>query len=125
MFQRFDAKLVAFLRALDRNNDKKWFQANKDRFSAEVQEPMLAFVEALAPRIRRISKHIVVEAKKSGGSLSRIFRDTRFSKDKSPYHTHVAAIFHHAVGKKAPAPGFFFRIDTKEVTLGPAGQAQT
>jgi len=118
VFQNFDAKLVAFLKALSRNNDKKWFQANKDRFAAEVQDPMLAFVEALEPRIRRVSKHILVEAKKSGGSISRIFRDTRFSKDKNPYHTHVAAIFRHEVGKKAPAPGFFFRVDTKEVTLG-------
>ncbi|MHC4513277.1 MAG: DUF2461 family protein, partial [Planctomycetota bacterium] len=83
MFQHFDAKLVAFLKALSKNNDKKWFQANKVRFAAEVQEPMLAFVEALEPRIRRISKHILVEAKKSGGSISRIFRDTRFSKDKN------------------------------------------
>ncbi len=118
MFQRFDAKLVAFLRALDRNNDKKWFQANKDRFSAEVQEPMLAFVEALAPRIRQISKHIVVEAKKSGGSLSRIFRDTRFSKDKSPYKTYTGVQFRHAAGKDAHAPGFYLHLQPRGVFTG-------
>ena len=60
---------------------------------------------------------------KSGGSLTRIFRDTRFGKDKSPYHTHVGMHFWHEAGEKMVTPGLFLRIDTKEVLLG-TGQHQ-
>ena len=117
-FQGFPKDLSGFLSELAKNNDKAWFDANKPRFAESVQQPMFAFMEALSPRMAKISASIVIDPKKSGGSMQRIFRDTRFSKDKSPYHTHVAAIFRHEVGKKVPAPGFYLRIDTSKVTVG-------
>jgi len=117
-FKGFDKDFVAFLEALEKNNKKAWFDANKDRFRASVQDPFLAFMEDLAPKMEKISPHIVVEPKRAGGSMARIYRDTRFSKDKSPYNTHITAIFRHEVGKKLPAPGFYLRIDTKEVVVG-------
>lgn len=117
-FTGFPKDLSKFLAELAKNNNKAWFDENKPRFAASVQEPLFAFMDSLAPRMAKISAQITIEAKKSGGSLQRIFRDTRFSKDKSPYHTHVSVIFRHEVGKKVPAPGFYLRIDTAKVTLG-------
>jgi len=117
-FQGLPKDLSKFLKELAANNDKDWFDANRQRYAGSVQAPMLELLEALAPRVGKISKSILVEPKKSGGSLSRIFRDTRFSKDKSPYHTNVSLILRHAVGKNVSAPGFYLRIDTSNVMIG-------
>ena len=117
-FPGFPRDFSKFLKDLAKNNEKGWFDENKPRFVASVQEPFLDFMEYLAPRMSKISKSILVVPKKAGGSMQRIYRDTRFSKDKSPYHTHVAAIFRHESGKKQPAPGFYLRVDSKEVLVG-------
>lgn len=117
-FAGFPKDLTKFLRELDKNNDREWFETNRRRFADSVEGPMLEFLAALAPRVRKISKHITVEAKKSGGSLQRIFRDTRFSKDKRPYNTQVSARMRHAVGKDVAAPGFYFRIGPEDVHVG-------
>ena len=94
-FVGFDADLVQFLKDLDANNNREWFNANKARFEASVQGPLLDLIEALAPRLAKISPHIIADPRKVGGSLMRIYRDTRFSKDKSPYKTYMAAQFRH------------------------------
>jgi len=80
-------ELFAFLRELATNNDREWFAANKARYVAEVQEPALALVEDVGLRLPDVSRHFVADARTSGGSLFRIHRDIRFSKDKSPYKT--------------------------------------
>ena len=121
MGERFDGLgkgLVAFLRDLEKNNKREWFQKNKERYQECVQEPMLAFIRALAPKLERFAPHIVASDSKTGGSLMRIHRDVRFSKDKRPYNTHVSAQFRHERGKNVHAPGFYVRIDPKEVWLG-------
>ncbi len=121
MAERFEGLgkgLVAFLRDLERNNKREWFQKNKARYQECVQEPMLAFIRALAPKLEGFAPHIVASDSKTGGSLMRIHRDVRFSKDKRPYNTHASAQFRHERGKAGPAPGFYVRIDTKEVWLG-------
>lgn len=110
--------LPKFLKELEKNNDKAWFEANKSRFQENVQGALIDFLGELAPHVKKLSPHILVEPKKSGGSLMRIFRDTRFSKDKSPYHTHVSFALRHEEGKPLPAPGYFLRVDTKTVHLG-------
>ncbi len=117
-FKGLPKDLSNFLAELGANNNKAWFDENKPRFASSVQEPLFAFMDLLAPRMAKISANISIDPRKSGGSLQRIFRDTRFSKDKSPYHTHVAAIFRHEAGKKVPAPGFYLRIDTSAATVG-------
>jgi len=115
---RFEKSLFDFLAALAKNNNKAWFEKNKPRFAAELQEPVLAFVGAVGPEIARVSKHITAVPKKSGGSMSRIFRDVRFSKDKSPYHTHVSVMLRHASAGKEPAPGFYLHLSAAESFLG-------
>ena len=112
----FSRKTFAFLRDLERNNHKDWFHENKARYEADALEPMLAFIRDLEPRLAKIAPHIAVSDKKVGGSMMRIYRDTRFSKDKSPYNTHLGARFHHA--KSKAGPGFYVRITAKECWLG-------
>ena len=114
----FSPGLLTFLRDLDRNNNRNWFEQNKYRYEAEVREPALEFIRLMAPRIRKLSKHMMASDKKVGGSLMRIHRDVRFSRDKQPYKTNVGIQFRHAAGKDVHAPGFYFHVDPKSVFLG-------
>src|SRR5881398_2805321 len=110
--------LFAFLAELRRHNDRVWFNANKDRYLAEVRDPMLAFIASIAAPLARISRHLVVDPRPSGGSLMRIYRDTRFSRDKTPYKTNVGIHF----GLKAPrdfeAPGYYLHLEPGSVFMG-------
>ena len=117
-FEGFDADLIAFLGEIAENNDKTWFDANRKRFQNSVQAPCLALVRAIAPGLEAISPHVVADDRKSGGSMMRIFRDTRFSKDKRPYNTHVSFRFRVAGEKGAPRPGFYLRITADTLTVG-------
>ncbi len=117
-FSGFDPDLIQFLKDLEKNNDKKWFEKNKKRFEESVQIPMLQFIEAMEPRLRNITSHLVAIPKKTGGSLSRIYRDVRFSKDKTPFHNYVMAKFIHEVGKNHPSAGFFIKIEPDQVCFG-------
>ena len=89
----FTADLFGFLAELGRHNDRAWFAAHKERYQRDVRDPMLRFIEAAAQPLRRISGAIVADPRPMGGSLFRIYRDTRFSKDKSPYKTNVGRAF--------------------------------
>lgn len=114
----FGPSLLTFLRELDRNNTRTWFERNKHRYEAEVREPALEFIRLMVPRIQKISKHLVASDKKVGGSLMRVHRDVRFSRDKRPYKTNLGIQFRHAAGKDVHAPGFYFHVDPKSVFLG-------
>ena len=98
-FSGFPADFFEFFKQLSKNNNRDWFNDNKSRFQASVQEPMSEFIEAMQPHLAGISKHYVADPKPHGGSMFRIYRDTRFSKDKTPYKTHAACHFRHAAGK--------------------------
>ena len=91
----FGPELFSFLEDLQANNDREWFAANRDRYEEHLLEPALAFIDAFAPRLEKISPHFRADARPSGGSLFRIYRDTRFSKDKRPYKTNVGIHFRH------------------------------
>ncbi len=117
-FAGFKKPLFNFIDDLIDNNNREWFNANKDRYKQDVVAPMVDFIEAIGPKLRKVSKHYVANPKPHGGSLFRIYRDTRFSKDKRPYKEHVAAHFRHEAGKDAHAPGFYFHIQPDEVFFG-------
>jgi len=106
----FDRKLFRFLQELEANNDRKWFEKNKPRYIEEVRDPILAFVSDFGPRLQKISKHIVADPRPNGGSMFRIYRDTRFSKDKTPYKTYASAQFRHEAYKDAYAPCFYLHL---------------
>jgi uncharacterized protein (TIGR02453 family) len=114
----FGPGLMRFLRDLDANNNRAFFEANKDRYEEQVRGPALDFIRAIAPHIEKLSPHLVASDKKVGGSLMRIYRDVRFSKDKTPYKTNVGIQFRHEEGKDVHAPGLYLHIDPKEIFLG-------
>ena len=115
----FQPALVKFLRELKKNNNRDWFNHNKSRYEQELLEPALEFISALqTPFQQKVSRHFKVVPKRTGGSLMRIYRDTRFSKDKTPYKTNLGIHIRHELGKNVHAPGFYFHIDPKEVFLG-------
>ena len=89
----FTTKTLSFLRALKRNNRREWFQPRKDDYETHVRAPMVSLLERLAIDLRGFAPELIAEPKIS---LFRIYRDTRFSSDKRPYKTHVAARFPHA-----------------------------
>jgi uncharacterized protein (TIGR02453 family) len=111
MASYFTAGTLKFLRELAANNEREWFGANKDRFQAVVQEPALQFISDFGKPLAKISKHFVADPRPQGGSLFRIYRDTRFSKDKTPYKTHVAMRFGHEAGGDVHAPGFYLHVE--------------
>ncbi|HWU69155.1 MAG TPA: DUF2461 domain-containing protein [Stenotrophobium sp.] len=129
----FRPALFKFLRDLERNNNREWFNAHKPRYEAELKEPALRFIAGLdAPLKKTISPHYVASAKAVGGSLFRIYRDTRFSGDKSPYKTHVGMTFFHEATKavargsdgsnatpgRLDAPLFYLHLQPGESFIG-------
>jgi uncharacterized protein (TIGR02453 family) len=88
------------------------------RFRDVVQVPLSDFMTAIAPRVAKISKHIVVDPRPNGGSMFRIYRDVRFSKDKRPYKENAGLQFRHALGRDAHAPGFYMHFEPDEIFFG-------
>jgi uncharacterized protein (TIGR02453 family) len=117
-FDGFQPTVFQFLKQLRRNNNRPWFQENKRRYEAEVLAPSLAFIEAFRPRLKKISPCFLANSSRVGGSLMRIYRDIRFSKDKLPYKTNVGIQFRHEMGKDVHAPGFYVHIEPGMCFLG-------
>ena len=110
----FSKETFRFLDDLAQNNDRAWFAANKVRYEAHVREPALALIADFAPRLARISRHFAATPR----SLYRLQRDTRFSKDKSPYKSHAGIHFRHERAKDAHAPGFYLHLEPGSVFAG-------
>ena len=107
----FTPELFDFLRELDINNNRDWFLPNKGRYEQVVRDSVLAFVADVAPGLRRISAHLVADPKPVGGSMFRIYRDTRLSRDKRPYKTAVKIAFKHSeVPRGQTDPGNFLEL---------------
>jgi len=118
-FRGFPKALFGFLEELARNNDREWFQANKGRYEAEVVEPVLRFIEAVGLEVLPgLSRSFVADPRKSGGSMFRIYRDTRFSHDKRPYKENVGCQFRHVLGRDVHAPGFYVHLEPGRVFIG-------
>jgi len=105
---------LAFLRNLGRHNDREWFTPRKAVFEAELKEPMLAIIRKVTSAMEEFAPAFVRPAEKC---LFRIYRDTRFSNNKLPYKTHVAAWWSHQGMEKTSGAGYYFHIDAKEVIL--------
>ncbi len=99
-----------FLVDLSLNNNREWFDINRQRYEDEVREPAFALIRALEPELHAVSPHFTAIPKKTGGSLMRVFRDTRFAADKTPYKTNVGIQFRHEAGKDVHAPGFYLHL---------------
>jgi len=114
----FSAATLSFLDEVTANNNRAWFEANKSRYESLVREPALEFAAAMGPLLDGFAPNFRAEPRKVGGSLMRVFRDTRFSRDKAPYKTNIGIQFRHSMGKDVHAPGFYLHVSTNECFLG-------
>jgi len=114
----FTQSTFDFLDELTANNNRDWFAANKDRYTDDVQTPGRRLIDAVAGPLRRVAPFLVASSSKSGGSMTRIYRDTRFSKDKTPYKNYVGIQFRHDAGKDIHAPGLYVHVATDECFIG-------
>jgi len=114
----FGPETLAFLSELAENNNRDWFQQHKERYEQAVREPALALIRRVGEQLPAVSPHFCADDRKMGGSLMRIYRDTRFGKDKTPYKTNIGIQFRHEAGKDVHAPGFYVHISTSEVFVG-------
>jgi uncharacterized protein (TIGR02453 family) len=112
---RFSDQTIKFLRALKRNNRREWFNAHKDEYEQHIRQPMAAMVERLAEDFREFAPELVASPKLS---MYRIYRDTRFSENKTPYKTHVAAVFPTRGLLKHEGAGLYFHVSPEEVWVG-------
>lgn len=114
----FTSDLFTFLRDLARHNDRAWFAVHRDRYERDVKGPALRFITELGPHLEKISPQFRADPRPVGGSLYRIHRDTRFSRDKSPYKTQVGVRFPHKSGRDLHAPVFYLHLEPGNVFLG-------
>jgi len=106
----FTPKSFALMREFARNNNREWFTANKARFEETLRDPFLRLIGDLATPLAKISPHFRADPRTQGGSMFRIYRDTRFSSDKTPYKTWLGARLYHERSKQVPAPTFYMHI---------------
>ncbi len=114
MYPGFPAEGIEFLRKLARNNRREWFQPLKEIFEAKVKQPMIELVEAINAELLKFAPEHINDPKKA---IYRIYRDTRFSSDKTPYKTNIGAIFPRRGSDREASAGFYFQLDAKEVGI--------
>jgi uncharacterized protein (TIGR02453 family) len=106
----FTKQTFTFLSSLAENNDREWFAAHKQDYEDFARTPALNFISDMSDEMSSISRHFLAQPKKVGGSLMRVYRDTRFGKDKTPYKTNIGIQFRHELGKDVHAPGYYLHI---------------
>jgi uncharacterized protein (TIGR02453 family) len=118
----FSARTLRFLAALRRNNNKAWFESHRDEYEADVRAPMLELIAIMDEKLAALAPEIVGNTKKS---MFRIYRDIRFSSDKSPYKTHASCWFYHRDGDRkvgsqseGGGAGFYFQIAPGDSFVG-------
>ncbi len=114
MHSGFSAEAIKFLRGIKRNNNREWFQKNKEVFEAELKAPMILLVDQINHALFEFAPEYVTDTK---NAIFRFYRDTRFSNDKSPYKTHIAAWFKRNGFQDKSAAGFYFHVSAEEVIV--------
>lgn len=114
----FTPAVFAFLKELEENNNKQWWEENKDRYISVIREPAKEFIADFGERLGGLSDHFTADTRTNGGSLMRPYRDVRFTKDKTPYKTNIGIQFRHEMGKDVHAPGFYVHIERGECFAG-------
>jgi uncharacterized protein (TIGR02453 family) len=113
-FGGFPPEMPRFFRSLKRNNRREWFQPRKHLFDQHVKEPMLLLIESINGELKKFAPEYVTEPK---SAIFRIYRDTRFSADKTPYKTHVAASFSLRGGERLGTGGFYFSVSPEVIEV--------
>jgi uncharacterized protein (TIGR02453 family) len=114
----FDPDLLKFLAELKRHNNKAWFEKNRPRYEVVYKEAFARFIRDFGPRLESISPELLADPRPTGGSVMRIFRDIRFSKDKSPYRTYTVVHFAHRGAGEGRGPGLFLFVSPTEISGG-------
>ena len=118
-FEGFSQEMVRFYTELQKNNNKGWFEDNKPLYKEKVIKPAVAYVEAMGEKLRGIAPEVVADTRTNGsGAVFRIYRDTRFSKDKTPYKTFLGIFLWEGKKKKMENSGFYFQFTPEKVMLG-------
>jgi uncharacterized protein (TIGR02453 family) len=113
-FDGFSPEGLRFLTQLKRNNRRPWFLKNKETYEQQIKAPMIQLVQALNRELQSFAPEMVTEPKRA---IYRIYRDIRFSKDKSPYKTHVSALFAPRGFEKHACAGFYFHFSPEEMLV--------
>lgn len=114
----FTPQTLEFLNELQANNNRAWFNENKQRYEEHVLDVALRFIQSMHDPLDGFAPHFTAVPKRMGGSLMRVYRDTRFSKDKTPYKTNIGIQFRHELARDVHAPGYYVHIDPNQVFLG-------
>lgn len=117
-YTQFEKKTIKFLRELHANNNREWFKANKTRYDEDVLDVALHFIQSMQDPLAEFAPHFTAVPTRMGGSLMRVYRDTRFSKNKLPYKTNIGIQFRHERAKDVHSPGYYVHIDPDEVFIG-------
>ncbi len=117
-YASFEPRTIAFLGQLAANNNREWFKENKTRYEDDVLDVALRFIQSMQDPLTRIAPHFTAVPTRIGGSLMRVYRDTRFSKIKLPYKTNIGIQFRHERAKDVHSPGYYVHIDPDEVFIG-------
>ena len=115
-FAGFTRDTLVFFRELAQNNEKPWFETNKERYEKSVMAPARSLVAVLGDRLTKVYPGINADARVNR-SIFRIYRDTRFSRDKSPYKTHLGILLWEGPGKKMECPGFYVHVEAERIML--------
>lgn len=117
-YAKFSRESIAFLTELKNNNNRDWFSENKTRYEEQVLDVALRFIQSMQDPLAEFAPRFTAIPKRMGGSLMRVYRDTRFSKNKTPYKTNIGIQFRHEQAKDVHAPGYYVHIDPDQVFLG-------
>jgi uncharacterized protein (TIGR02453 family) len=117
LFTGFSKETLSFFRKLKRNNNKPWFDKHREEYDRFVLEPAKAFVVAMGEKFHREGIDVKAEPKLNR-SIFRIYRDTRFSPDKTPYKTHLALFFWEGNLPRMESPGFYIHVEPSKILLG-------
>jgi len=117
-YASFTPASIGFLNELSANNNRDWFNANKQRYEEHVLDVALRFIQSMQDPLAEFAPHFTAIPKRMGGSLMRVYRDTRFSKNKAPFKTNIGIQFRHEQAKDVHAPGYYVHIDPDQVFLG-------
>ena len=117
-YARFYPSTLSFLEELAANNNRDWFGENKSRYEEEVLDVALRFIQSMQGPLAEIAPRFVAMPTRVGGSLMRVYRDTRFSRNKTPYKTNIGIQFRHEQAKDVHSPGYYLHIEPQHVFLG-------
>jgi len=117
-YARFSPETIRFLEQLTANNNRDWFKEHKSRYEEDVLDVALRFIQSMQDPLADIAPHFVASPTRVGGSLMRVYRDTRFSKNKTPYKTNIGIQFRHEQARDVHAPGYYVHIAPDQVFVG-------